>query len=139
MLGQSFNNFVIFDTPGSNSASNAEHSKVLAEALEGFSNGIPVWISTYESIDSTDNGKLCDDILEIKALDKRFTIGEELVYWLENGCYKQDGIVVEGYSAEKIAALSKYYDGEAAFIMLIQLREKPEMAKKQLIRGFKMK
>lgn len=74
ILGKSFNNFVIFDTPGSNSASNAEHSKVLTEALEGFSNGIPVWISTYESIDSTDNGKLCDDILSIQALDKRFTM-----------------------------------------------------------------
>lgn len=34
ILGQSYNNFVIFDTPGSNSESNIEHSKVLAEALE---------------------------------------------------------------------------------------------------------
>lgn len=74
ILGQSYNNFVIFDTPGSNSESNIEHSKVLAEALEGFSNGIPVWISTYESIDSTDNASLCEKILDIKALDKRFTM-----------------------------------------------------------------
>ena len=46
---------------------------LLAEALEGFSNGIPVWISTYETIDSRDNEKLCDDILEIKALDKQMS------------------------------------------------------------------
>ena len=76
---------------------------------------------------------------KLKLFEHHKDIGEELEYWLENGCFKQDGIVVEGYSAEKIATLSKYYDGEAAFIMLIQLREKPEMAKKQLIRGFKMK
>ncbi len=74
IFGQSYNNFVIFDTPGSNSESNIEHTKVLEEALEGFSNGIPVWISTYESIDSTDNASLCEKILDIKALDKRFTM-----------------------------------------------------------------
>lgn len=74
VLGRSRNNFVIFDTPGSNSNSNTDHSKVLADALQGFSNGIPVWISQYESIDSNDNAKLCDDVLDIKALDKRFTM-----------------------------------------------------------------
>lgn len=74
VLGRSRNNFVIFDTPGSNSNSNTDHSKVLADALHGFSNGIPVWISQYESIDSNDNAKLCDDVLNIKALDKRFTM-----------------------------------------------------------------
>lgn len=74
ILGQSYNNFVIFDTPGSNSESNMEHSKVLAEALEGFSNGIPVWVSTYETLDSTDNASLCEKILDIDALDKRFTM-----------------------------------------------------------------
>lgn len=74
ILGQSHNNFVIFDTPGSNSNSNLEHSKVLGEALQGFSNGIPVWISQYESIDSNDNAKLCEDVLNIQALDKRFTM-----------------------------------------------------------------
>lgn len=74
ILGQSRNNFVIFDTPGSNSASNADHSKVLEEALQGFSNGIPVWVSQYDALDSNDNDDLCDRILEIAALDKRFTM-----------------------------------------------------------------
>lgn len=74
VLGQSYNNFVIFDTPGSNSETNTEHKKVLEEALDGFSNGIPVWVSTYETIDSTDNASLCDKINDIKALDKRFTM-----------------------------------------------------------------
>lgn len=74
ILSSSRNNFVIFDTPGSNSESNAEHYKVLQEALEGFSNGIPVWVSTYDSLDSTDNARLCEEILNIKALDERFTM-----------------------------------------------------------------
>lgn len=74
VLGQSKNRFVIFDTPGSNSNSNTDHSQVLADALQEFSNGIPVWVSQYESVDSNDNAKLCDDVLNIKALDKRFTM-----------------------------------------------------------------
>lgn len=74
ILGQSRNNFVIFDTPGSNSASNLNHTKVLENALASFSNGIPVWVSQYESIDSQDNAALCDKILQIQALDERFTM-----------------------------------------------------------------
>ncbi|WP_027207667.1 dynamin family protein [Butyrivibrio fibrisolvens] len=74
VLGESANSFVIFDTPGSNSNSNADHSKVLAEAMAGFSNGIPIWVTQYESIDSDDNAILCDKVLAIEALDKRFTM-----------------------------------------------------------------
>lgn len=74
VLGNSINNFVIFDTPGSNSNSNADHSKVLAEAMDGFSNGIPIWVTQYETIDSEDNASLCDKVLAIEALDKRFTM-----------------------------------------------------------------
>lgn len=74
ILGSSQNKFVIFDTPGSNSNSNIEHSEVLEEALDGFSNGIPVWVSTYDNLDTNDNADLCNRILSIKALDKRFTM-----------------------------------------------------------------
>ena len=74
ILGQSYNKFVIFDTPGSNSASNTDHSEVLEQAMEGFSNGIPIWVTVYESIDSEDNASLCEKVLSIKALDKRFTM-----------------------------------------------------------------
>lgn len=66
--------FVIFDTPGSNSATNAEHQRVLRDAMEGFSNGLPVYVCEYTSLDSTDNQKLYDDIKQIEALDERFTI-----------------------------------------------------------------
>lgn len=74
VLGRSNNKFVIFDTPGSNTATNDGHIEVLKEALEGFSNGIPVWVSQYEAIDTMDNEALCNNILSIDALDKRFTM-----------------------------------------------------------------
>lgn len=74
ILGRSNAKFVIFDTPGSNTATNADHIDVLKEALEGFSNGIPVWISQYETIDTMDNESLCNNIMSIDALDQRFTM-----------------------------------------------------------------
>lgn len=74
VLGASENEFVIFDTPGSNSNSNIDHNQVLKDSLEGFSNGIPVWVTQYDSIDSVDNAKLVDMLSEIEALDKRFTM-----------------------------------------------------------------
>ena len=73
-LGQSRNEFVIFDTPGSNSATNVDHGEVLKESLESFSNGIPVWVTQYDSVDSVDNAKLCEMLYQIDALDKRFTM-----------------------------------------------------------------
>lgn len=73
-LGQSREEFVIFDTPGSNSATNVDHGQVLKESLESFSNGIPVWVTQYDSVDSVDNAKLCEMLYKIDALDKRFTM-----------------------------------------------------------------
>lgn len=74
VIGTSSNKFVIFDTPGSNSNSNKDHAKVLAEAMEGFSNGIPLWITQYDAHDTKDNAELCDKVLAIDSLDKRFTM-----------------------------------------------------------------
>lgn len=74
VIGTSKNKFVIFDTPGSNSNSNEDHSKVLAEAMDGFSNGIPLWITQYDAHDTKDNAEICDNVLAIDSLDKRFTM-----------------------------------------------------------------
>jgi hypothetical protein len=65
---------VIFDTPGSNSASNNQHLQVLKQALSGFSNGLPIFVSTFDSLDSTDNEDLYKEIENIEALDNRFTM-----------------------------------------------------------------
>lgn len=74
LWGKIWNNFVIFDTPGSNSASNVKHYQVLKKAMEDLSNGLPVFISEYDSLDSTDNDKLYQDINNMVELDNRFTM-----------------------------------------------------------------
>ena len=66
--------FVIFDTPGSNSASNAKHTDVLKEAMRNLSNGLPVFVSQYDSLDSIDNDTLFEMINSMDKLDKRFTM-----------------------------------------------------------------
>lgn len=47
---------------------------MLQDALEGFSNGIPVWISTYESI----NPMEIFTIREGEILFKKYSVVEEL-------------------------------------------------------------
>ena len=68
------NEFVIFDTPGSNSASNEDHARVLRDAMDGLSNGLPIYVAEYDSLDSTDNEKLYDEIRQIEAMDERFAM-----------------------------------------------------------------
>lgn len=72
--GKSANDFVIFDTPGSNSASNEKHFQVLKKAMENLSNGLPVFVSEYNSLDSTDNDRLYQVIHGMEELDSRFTM-----------------------------------------------------------------
>lgn len=73
ILADSQHPFVIFDTPGSNSASNAKHLKVLKQAMSNMTNGLPIFICTADSLDSTDNDNLYKMILEMEELDNRFT------------------------------------------------------------------
>ncbi|WP_303836710.1 dynamin family protein [Ruminococcus flavefaciens] len=75
VFGQSKNKFVIFDTPGSNSATNYEkHFEVLRKAMEDLSNGLPIYISEYKSLDTKDNQSLCDKINSMREMDSRFTL-----------------------------------------------------------------
>lgn len=74
VLAKSQHPFVIFDTPGSNSASNARHLKVLKEAMANMTNGLPIFLSTPDSLDSTDNENLYHIIREMDELDNRFTM-----------------------------------------------------------------
>jgi len=68
-------NFVIFDTPGSNSASNDRHFEVLKKAMDGFSNGLPIYVSEFDSLDSTDNERLYKRVIQgMEELDSRFTM-----------------------------------------------------------------
>lgn len=74
LLKKSKKKFLILDTPGSNSASNENHTKVLGEALDGFSNGLPIFVSELDSLDTTDNEDLFKAINDVEALDNRFTL-----------------------------------------------------------------
>ncbi len=71
---ESQRDFVIFDTPGSNSASNEKHFRVLKSALENMSNGLPIYVTELDSLDSTDNERLYTELKSIKELDSRFTM-----------------------------------------------------------------
>lgn len=77
-LGDTWNqskyDFVIFDTPGSDSATNKKHMEVLRDAMQNMTNGMPVYISEMDSLDSNDNEALCKEIKEMQELDSRFTI-----------------------------------------------------------------
>ncbi len=64
-------NFVLYDTPGSNSASNKEHTEVLKKAMEDQTNGLPIYITTPDSMDNKDNMKLIEILENLGgALDK---------------------------------------------------------------------
>lgn len=73
-------------------------------------------------------------------LERNSDIQSEFEYWIKNHEYKStDCVTVEGYTASSLAALSSYLVGEGAFMMLIELREKPERAKAKISDGFKIK
>lgn len=67
-------NFVIFDTPGSNSNSNMDHLRALQDAMRGMTDGLPVYVTEFSTIDSNDNAELYDEIKQIEALDERFAM-----------------------------------------------------------------
>lgn len=74
LWGENNRQFIIFDTPGSNSASNKSHFELLREALRGFSNGLPLYLSEFDKLDSTDNESLYKEIEQLEELDDRFTM-----------------------------------------------------------------
>lgn len=77
---------------------------------------------------------------KIRRFDQNRDIAEEFEFWIQNKTYKQDSpIMIEKYTAEKIAAISPYMDGEAAFITLLDLREYPDKTLKKIASGFDRK
>lgn len=81
-------------------------------------------------------------LLKQKAekFDRNPDIAAEFEYWITHQAFKQvDPVTVLGYTAEKLAALSPYLDGEGAFMLLIELREQPESANQKIVNGFKIK
>lgn len=73
-LSESKNSFVIFDTPGSNTATYKDHFDILQDAMKNLSNGVPIYVAEYNSLDSCDNEKLYESIKKISQIDDRFTM-----------------------------------------------------------------
>lgn len=74
LLGKAENSFVVFDTPGSNAAMHKDHFTILQEAMKNLSNGIPVYVTEYNALDSCDNVNLYESIKQISQIDTRFTM-----------------------------------------------------------------
>ena len=66
--------FVIFDTPGSNSATFSKHAEVLEAEMERMSNGILVFVGKNDALDSNDGLDLCNKVKEFKAIDSRLSL-----------------------------------------------------------------
>ena len=76
---------------------------------------------------------------KIEKLKRNKDVMEEFANWINTKKYSVPGVEVEGYTAEKLAAMSRFLQGEGAFMLLIELRESPMIARKRIEEGFKMK
>lgn len=74
ILTESGHQFVLFDTPGSNSSSNKNHFEVLKSAMRNMSNGLVLFVTEYTSLDTVDNETLFDELKSIEEIDSRFTM-----------------------------------------------------------------
>lgn len=63
-------------------------------------------------------------------------IKQELMGWLRTGEFRDDGVEIEGYRAKDIAKLAHFMDGVGVCNFMVDLREKPEVAKKHIADGF---
>lgn len=72
---------------------------------------------------------------KLRVLDKHQDICKEFEAWITTKKYV-DSVVVDGYTASAIAKMSNNVAGEGAFMMLIELRENPERAKRLIKSGF---
>jgi len=77
---------------------------------------------------------------KISKLQRHADIQKEFEYWIENKTYiSVNTVTVNDYTAQKLATLSEFIDGEGAFMLLIELRENPEKAMRRISDGFQMK
>lgn len=77
---------------------------------------------------------------KLQKLSNHPDILAEFAEWIEKKTYRVENCVhVEGYTAESIAAMSKFMDGEGAFMLLIELREAPQRAHQRIKSGFVQK
>ena len=62
--------FIIYDTPGTNSETYQEHFELLKKSLGEQTNALPIYLTTPEQMDAKDNNELINSIKEMEtALD----------------------------------------------------------------------
>lgn len=59
--------FVVYDTPGSNSAKNIQHFEILKKSLSEQTNALPIFVTNPDTMDSEDNKKVLALIKEASA------------------------------------------------------------------------
>ncbi|MCR5202603.1 MAG: dynamin family protein [Lachnospiraceae bacterium] len=110
-IGQESNsNFVIIDTPGSNSVSNTNHARVLEKAMEGLTNGLPIFVSRPDGLDTKDNMELIEKIKNMEELDNRFTI--IVINQGDKARLNKDGFTQEEIEKTLSQAIPKSFDTE---------------------------
>lgn len=74
----------------------------------------------------------------IERFARNADIMNEFGEWIENGEFvtNEKTVVVDGYSAVKIAEVAPALEGLGVYNFLIDLRENPEEAKKAITEGF---
>lgn len=72
LLEKTDKDFVIFDTPGSDSSTYKKHLEVLLNELKKLSNGLIIFIA--DRLDSNGNESLYKELKNIEELDSRFTM-----------------------------------------------------------------
>ena len=77
---------------------------------------------------------------KIAIFDRHKDIASEFEKWITTNEYvTENAVCVEGYTAKQLAETSEYLNGEGAFVMLVELREKPPKASEQISKGFILK
>lgn len=79
-------------------------------------------------------------VKKLEVLERHPDIKAEFEVWVKSKMFKEKGCVeVAGYSAKAIAKMSRFVNGEGAFMLLVELRENREKALKRISYGFRMK
>lgn len=151
--------FVIYDTPGSNSVMFREHADILKESLSQQTNGLPVFITTPDRMDGTDNRDIMTIINEwggalntsnmilvvnkadeksIKTLQNKNENKNNLVVtkWMENRVYFVSSVMGLGGKKNKPEDEDNWLDEDYSTIFYEKMRKFSDPKDKRYVRLF---
>lgn len=151
--------FVIYDTPGSNSVQFREHADVLKESLEQQTNGLPIFVTTPDSMDEKDNKEIIAIINELggaldisnmmliinksdekskSTLQKKAENQDNLVLtkWKANRAYFVSSIVGLGAKKENAEEEEEWIDDDYYTIFLEKMSKFSDSSSKLYLRLF---